>query len=1294
MSESRSLNDLDSKRESLVHKSPSIKQSRKSIQPRFFVGIGASAGGLESLEIFFRHVKADIGLSFVVIQHLSPDFKSMMGELLARETTMRIKLAEEGDDLENETIYLIPPGKQMIVQQGCLRLRDRDLTKGHALPVDDFLSSLAKDKGNRAIAIILSGSGSDGSRGITQIHEHGGLVIAESLETAKFDGMPSSAQATGAVHLVLKPSEIPSALAQYDGDSQRLIEQAAFTTTGDGGLPDFAEYSEIAPIVDLFRTSFHMDFTNYRETTVVRRIRRRMDLMGIGAHADYLRQLKNKPEELHALYKDLLIGVTQFFRDPEVFQYLIQEKFSELISQRAKEGAGIRAWVAGCATGEEAYTIAISLKEAMQRCQTTIPVKLFATDVDRQSIDFASRGVYNASVQQQLPAEYLEKYFVPHPEGFQISPSIRKEIIFSPHNVLSDTPFTDLDFVSCRNLLIYFKPQAQNRAISLFHFSLRVGGVLLLGGSESTGALAGEFQSLNERNRVFQKKRSIHLVRNLKIPNGLSLIRQQQRTSDLTAGPGFAQAKPTKLLNRPSNLIQSVKFSGANGDDLDAANGDDPEGSQDQILKLRTALQSSRNNLESTIEELQASNEELQATNEELIASNEQLQSANEELHSLNEELYSVNAELQRKIEELAELNRDMNHLLENTNTAIIFLDKNLRIRRFTSQVSHVFDLVPNDIGRSIETFASRLKIENLAGLLRSVVETGEAMEQEILDVMGPSYLMKILPYLADGQMAGVVMMWIDISSLETLRVRLRWMSAIVESTSDAIIGQDLQGVITSWNRGSELLYGYSNEEVVGQSIDMLVSAERKNEVFDYRNRVLRGGIVSSVDTQRIHKDGRIVDVSLTVSPVFDGRGRVIGISKIARDITQRILLEQELQRQIQQRERFLAVLSHELRNPLNAVSSASLILGNARADDEMKRSAAKTIDRQVGIMKHLLEDLLDEVRIAQNKIKLQLEPVDLRDLLPAAQEMLEPELEKFQTSLSLSLADCPVQILGDPTRLIQIFVNLIQNAAKYSGSAAPIEVLVESRNDQVRVAVIDRGKGIPAEQLESIFEPFTQLERDRHRNDGGLGIGLSLTKFLVELHEGRIWAESKGSGQGSTFHLWFPKWTPESTDSEEYVDSICQTIETEKNLPVMEHLMTSPGSSAGSSGPQSLKIVIVEDNEESRKMLQILLELDGHRIVAAESGQRAIEVLEQELPDLALVDIGLPDISGYEVAKSVRSSSVTAKLFLVALTGYGQPSDIAQASECGFDQHLVKPVTREQLSAIIKDAQHRKTAD
>jgi two-component system CheB/CheR fusion protein len=456
--------------------------------PLRYVGIGASAGGLEAIGTFFASMRPDTGLTFVVVQHLSPDHKSLMPELLSKRTSMPVVSAEDGVQVRPDSVYLIPPRKNLSILQGRLVLSDPEPSSIPNLPIDVFLRSLAQDQGPLAVGIILSGTGSDGLRGVRAIKESGGMVMVQSPESAKFDGMPRAALSTGLVDFVVAPQDMPEQLLSYLESPGLAADPSRFDN-------EDAE-DDLTRILVRLRDRCHVDFTFYKMNTVLRRIERRMMVNQVTDLAAYYAHMSAFPAEVDALYRELLIGVTNFFRDPEVFEALEQRWLTELL---AIDSEPLRLWVAGCSTGEEAYSLAILLYQAMEASGNWRDVKIFATDVDREAIVRAQRGVYPESIAADVGPERLSRFFYKRDDSFQVARQIREMVVFAQHNVVRDPPFANIHLVSCRNLLIYLQPVLQQKVLELFSFSLRSKGMLLLGTSETTGDLG----RIGETNGLF-----------------------------------------------------------------------------------------------------------------------------------------------------------------------------------------------------------------------------------------------------------------------------------------------------------------------------------------------------------------------------------------------------------------------------------------------------------------------------------------------------------------------------------------------------------------------------------------------------------------------------------------------------------------------------------------------------------------------------------------------------------------------------------------------------------------------
>ncbi|QDT02046.1 Autoinducer 2 sensor kinase/phosphatase LuxQ [Rubripirellula lacrimiformis] len=490
--------------------SPQDRDSRKRVRHshHYIVGIGASAGGLEALESLFRSMPEDCGMSFVVVQHLSPDFKSHMDQLLRRVTNIQVEVVDDGVKVQPDTIYLIPPKMEMVISNGKLLLTERSPDQVLAHPIDQFLRSLAQDSGRYSIGIILSGTGSDGSRGITDIADNEGLVIAQEPTSCRFEAMPLNAQQTGRVDLVLPPEAMGEALRRFtvEGDSTESLQEQKIETIEETGLER---------VFQLLKQQHGIDFSHYKIGTVGRRIQRRIELLKLNGVEQYVEYINQSNAEVNDLYEDLLIGVTRFFRDPDAFATLEHQVIPDLV---ARADDTIRIWVCGCATGQEAYSIAMLMTEAIENSGKDIGFKMFATDAHRQSLQFASTGTYDQSHVADVSPERLERFFNKRRDGYCVNNELRGKVVFAPQNVINDPPFTQMNLVTCRNMLIYLQPPAQRKTLSLFHFALKANGVLFLGPSEAVGDISDEFDTIDGHWKIFRKRRDVRLPIELRMP--------------------------------------------------------------------------------------------------------------------------------------------------------------------------------------------------------------------------------------------------------------------------------------------------------------------------------------------------------------------------------------------------------------------------------------------------------------------------------------------------------------------------------------------------------------------------------------------------------------------------------------------------------------------------------------------------------------------------------------------------------------------------------------------------------
>ncbi len=827
------------------------------------VGIGASAGGLKALTEFLSALDADTGMAFVVIQHLDPSHESLMSDLLGKHTPMDVVEVTGPCPLEPNRVYMIPPNKYLRIEDGELVLTEPIKDRGMRMPIDYFFRSLADQCCERCAAVVLTGTGSDGSQGLMEVKDAGGLTIAQQPDTAEYDGMPCSAIATGKVDLIVPIAEMPVALSRF---ARHPYVKAVRTAPHlHKASPDHFQ-----AILSLLHTKTGYDFRCYKKGTLNRRIQRRMGLKQAENISGYLELLRGNREEIDSLFGDLLIGVTRFFRDRAVWDKLAEQVVRPLIA-RTKDGGVIRIWVPGCSTGEEAYTIAMIVVEEAERQRKSVDLQLFATDLDQEAVAIARAGVYPANIGLDLSQERLGRHFIQDGERFRVKKNLREACVFAAQNLIADPPFSNLDLISCRNLLIYLESSIQEKIIQLFHFALSPEGALVLGSSESTSKGEGLFEPVSKSSRIFRKKKrspggqggfpimprptrrrdqppstrtevaqggelgtiefvrkvlldeyapaailidkehSIHyfhgpLAPFLNTPSGqpstnlfATLIRELEvkvrgliRAADQKGETARATTQPLKhggvtcpirisvdrLQPTPSTTLFLITFEDLNTEESSSA-GQDPAAlsAEDSTLlqQLEYELQATREDLQSTIEELETSNEELKASNEEVMSMNEELQSTNEELEtsreelqSLNEELSTVNSQLNEKLDELEASNNDLSNLLVSTQIATIFLDADLRIRRFTPSCRELLNIIPTDEGRPISDLSPRVNDPDLVRDAQTVLDKLQVSEREIRLTGDGWFLRRILPFrTADNQIDGVVITFTDIDAIK-----------------------------------------------------------------------------------------------------------------------------------------------------------------------------------------------------------------------------------------------------------------------------------------------------------------------------------------------------------------------------------------------------------------------------------------------------------------------------------------------------------------------------------------------
>jgi PAS domain S-box-containing protein len=1580
------------------------------------VGIGASAGGLEAFTQLLEHLPTDTGMAFVFVQHLDPAHESILAELLSKATEMPVKKVKDGMRVEPNRVYVIPRNANMAISKGVLLLSPREETRAGRRPIDYFMRSLAEEMRDRAIGVILSGTASDGARGFEAIHAEGGITFAQDEKTAKYDGMPRSAINAGCVDFVLPPDRIAEELARlarrYQGGA---VEAARRQAPHREAVIPRADGDDLDEVLWLVREASGLDFSHYQPDIIQRSVNQRMtqlNLDGLNAYADYL---CGHNEEAEKLYQGINVGVTGFFREPEMFEALKEKVFPELVKQRVGDKP-LRVWIVGCSTGEEAYSIAIAFLEFTETRDEHIPIQIFATDLNNEAIVSARAGLYSQSIVDDVSPERLRRFFVNTLHGYQISKKVRGMCVFARHNILTNPPFSRMDMICCRDLLIRLSPDIRMRAIHTLHHSLKPSGFLLPGSSETVGADANLFKLEDEERKIYSRLPGPSRMKFTSLPGA-------GPTEKVEVGRGAIQILEEADAQQENDLAEAVtagRDRGANRGRMSANLSE---------ARLRRKSEATREYLQSVIEQHEAYAEELQTANEELQSSNEELQCISEELETAKQELQLRNEQLKQDKEKLrlqtrlielsvepiyiCDFDKDIiewnqgcellygytraeavgrnNHELLRTvyplpleefnallaaqgewtgelrqttkdgrevivesrktlteanglrlvlvtnrditekkrvelNTQFInqfdlelsqIIDADEIIRSATGKLGEYLDVARCYVSEidpakglavvrenwegwlhDASSVAGEYRISDFtAPELREELEVGEAVA--VNDVKtDPRTRDFTVEYerLGIGSFASASMLnekrgeatlsvhhlqahdWRpdELQLLRDVAARLwpatkrAWaVEALRESEERArrtLAEQMVAGVAECDSAGKFILAnqrycdiaGYTEAELLEMRISDITHPDdwprnaelyrrlyEKGESFFIEKRYCRkdgsevwvhshvspirnaeGKIEESVavlvdvsDSKRAERElaaakdrlaadldamtrlqkvgaifvekgdlrealdevveaaiaisgadkgnlqlldatsgkltiaahrgfeqqylefwnsvqegegacgtalessKRVIVKDVNLSPIFAGTpaldvqlqagvravqstpvmsrsGKFLGVfsthyetpdhpderslrlldllARLTADIIERAQAETALRCAYEQAEmaarakdEFLAVVSHEMRNPLNSILGYARLIRAETANVEQIKHLVGIIERSGRMQLQLIEDLLDTARIISGKLELEVQPVDLIAVITAALDVVRPSAQAKGINVISKLDSLAGQITGDPDRLQQVVWNLLSNAIKFTPEGGRVEITLKRADPHIAIVVRDTGKGIEPEFMPHIFERFRQSDMSSARRVGGLGLGLSLVKHLVELHGGAIEAESAGAGRGSTFTFRLPLRAVYTAPPEE-----------RKALDAM-----LPARSESLAG---LRALIVDDEEEVRTLLTLTLQHYGAQAQAVASGKEALEMLvgqtREEHFDALICDIGMPDEDGYAVMRKVRALPLDkgAAIPAIALTAYGRAEDRMRALAAGFHMHVAKPVEPDELAVVI----------
>jgi two-component system CheB/CheR fusion protein len=1337
------------------------------------VGIGASAGGLDAVKRFFEHMPSDNGMAFVVIFHLSPDHQSSAGKLIAQTTKMAVTQVTSATAIEKNHVYVISPAQYLSMNDGYLRVLPQGPRRGGHVTIDHFFRDLADVHKEKAFCLVLSGTGADGAVGLSRIKEQGGVTLVQSPADAEYEGMPQAAIKTQMVDFVLPAVELPQKLLEL-WENARHIQIPASNDLGAYAVTQNDERSiamveqVVHDILVKLRNGTGHDFKHYKRATVLRRIERRMQVTAQSDLMGYYNYLNEHPSETKALLDDMLIGVTNFFRDRESFDALERDVAPQLFSRYADGAVGgqdLRIWSAGTSTGEEAYSLVMLMADYKESISSDVGIQVFASDIDDRAVSAGRAGLYSQAIVTDVSPTRLRQYFIKEDDRYRVRKEVRDCVLFAKHSLLTDPPFSQIDLIVCRNLLIYLDREVQREILQMFHFALNPGGFLFLGSSESADLCHELFIVVDKKNRIFRARtgvvpthrmptlprggyakvstaarppfiepaqkpavasihqralqqflvtpsilvstaadilhisdgagRYLHHVTGEVTRNLLSLIIPELRLEIRTA-VFQAQQISQSVKTRPVTFsrdgrhfqvaVTAYPFTDEQSDtecilivfaedEIDAKNisANPKTQSENQMLSnLERELQRTKIQLQDTIEhseisseELKASNEEMQAVNEELRSATEELETSKEELQSINEELLTVNYELKNKVEETDQVNDYLRNLISSTDIATVFVDRNCCIKWFTPRATDIFSMLTVDTGRPLMDITHRLDYDGMMDDALKVFETLAVIEREIQGKNGRWYIARLLPYRSGSdQIDGIVLTFIDITSRreaeEELRLGEERFRLVAENTRDyAIIVIDEHQNISSWNSGAELVFGYSKAEALSQPFSFIFTDEDKRAgIPEQELSVAQEQGRSEDERWHVRKDGSRFYCSGEVT-LLKGEG-FQGFVKIARDLTQHMLLQEEQLQSLrdtrqtsQMKDEFFAVMSHELKHPLNLIQLNAHLLRRLPVvkGEAAALKAVTSINDAVNSQARIIDDLMDVARIRTGKLKLETKVLDFLALLKEIQDVVEHSDHQRHITFKMPADDQGIFIEADATRMEQIVWNLINNAIKFTPVGGSVTVTVGAAEGLARLEVSDTGPGIAKSELEHIFQMFGQANhRPSRGHKRGLGIGLSLVKQLVEEHDGSINAYSEGMGKGAMFRVEFPLTCSQVT-------SDAATAADDKGLLV------------------GVSILLVDDSPDVLETMTLLLQMEHAEVVAISDARQALEVAKRQTFDVVVSDVNMPGMDGHQFIKLLREIDPYGQTPCVALTGYGADQVSAGRNARGFDQSVGKPV-------------------
>ena len=1246
------------------------------------VAIGASAGGLEAVTQLLQNLSPNTGMAYIYVQHLSPNHESILVALLSKITKMKVQNIEGMEKMVPNNVYVIPYNRDIEVRDGHIGLIPRPKNKSSNLSIDVLFSSLAETHKENVIGIVLSGAASDGTRGLMEIKEAGGITFAQD-DSAKFASMPQSAIAAGAVDFILSPKEIAKELVWMS--KHPLLKRKA------AKLPppeDEIENSDpnLKNILQFLVKKKSVDFSHYKMNTIKRRILRRMLIHKIKTLKEYTVFLTQKSNEVEMLYRDLLINVTDFFRDTDAFQYLKMTLLPQLLKRKA-QGETIRIWVVACATGEEVYSIAMMLLEILDHKTNDIPFQVFASDLSAEAITEARNGEYSMSQLKNVSAKRIQRFFVKSKDKYRISKLLRNVCVFAQHNILRDPPFSRMDFISCRNLLIYMDAPAQKKIIETFHYSLNDDGCLILGKSETIGASTQLFSPLNKKLKIYSRKKS-STFRIPDLTSRFSKLPVRQAAANIS-GRDSAAAQPQKkaaettnnlgsqvdavLLSRymPASVVISrdmevLEFRGSTGLYLKHPSGK----ASFNILKMAHIeiafeLRNAIHNAIKTKKTVSKTGIEIKVDSKTRIVNLEVSPLA---IGTGEPLLLVVFTEQQQ-----SEMPEQGNKGGKNNSLA-----KDRKIRKLEEELA----AARTDMGAITDD--QEAANEELQSANEEIVSSNEEMQSlnEELETSKEEIESTNEELITSNQELHA-----RIQQVEEL---YNYSEAILATVHEPMLILDKDIRIKSANKSFCKLFHIIEEESIGISLYKLGNNQwnipRLRELLD--DIIPKNGRFHDFEVEHTfpvigHKimilnAHRIIQKSqneelivLAFTDVTEVKTKAV--EPLEKDIRKHLLDKAELKRinrlaadTVKAKQQFLSNMSHEIRTPMNAIIGFTNVVLKTNLDESQKQYI-QAIKSSGDALIVLINDILDLAKVDAGKMIFEQTPFNLLASVSDTLHLFKTKVQEKNLELIPEYdKNIPEVLIGDPMRLRQIILNLVGNALKFTAQGkVRMCIRVQKENSKtvtLEFTVIDTGIGIHEDQLVNIFDNFGQATYENSRLYGGSGLGLAIVKNLVELQGGNLIVESK-FGEGSTFGFVL--------DFKKTETKITSRMETESKVePVLK----------------KVKVLVVEDIPLNQLLIKILLADYGFEFDIVSNGKFAIEKLSHKDAygpvnkyDVILMDLQMPEMNGFEATEYIRKK-MKLKVPIIALTADVTTVDIEKSKSFGMNDYISKPIDEKLL--------------